>query len=102
MGLIVSMAGLGRDIYDVMTMRFRQVKGGKGMAPVGPNAVFAAATGSSIASASVFTKVFVPQMMVQDYNLRFAVGVVAGSSALGMIITASAMLIIYLLWLKNR
>ena len=28
MGLIVSKAGLGRDIYEVMTMRFRKVKGG--------------------------------------------------------------------------
>jgi len=95
MGLIVSKAGLGRDIYEVMTMRFRKVKGGIGMATVGANAVFAAVTGSSIASASVFTKVSVPQMMAQDYNPRFAVGVVAGSSVLGMIIPPSAMLIIY-------
>lgn len=95
MGLIVSKAGLGRDIYEVMTMRFRKVKGGIGMATVGANAVFAAVTGSSIASASVFTKVSVPQMLAQDYNPRFAVGVVAGSSVLGMIIPPSAMLIIY-------
>jgi tripartite ATP-independent transporter DctM subunit len=95
MGLVVSKAGLGRDIYEVMTMRFRRVKGGIGMATVGANAVFAAVTGSSIASASVFTKVSVPQMMAQQYNPRFAVGVVAGSSVLGMIIPPSAMLIIY-------
>ncbi|MEP3346352.1 MAG: TRAP transporter large permease [Litoreibacter sp.] len=95
MGLVVSKAGLGKDIYDVMTMRFRKVKGGIGMATVGANAVFAAVTGSSIASASVFTKVSVPQMMAQGYNPRFAVGVVAGSSVLGMIIPPSAMLIIY-------
>lgn len=95
MGLIVSKAGLGRDIYQVMTMRFRKVKGGIGMGTVGANAIFAAVTGSSIASASVFTKVSVPQMMAQDYNPRFAVGVVAGSSVLGMIIPPSAMLIIY-------
>ena len=95
MGLVVSKAGLGRDIYEVMTMRFRKVKGGIGMATVGANAVFAAVTGSSIASASVFTKVSVPQMINQNYNPRFAVGVVAGSSVLGMIIPPSAMLIIY-------
>jgi tripartite ATP-independent transporter DctM subunit len=95
MGLVVSKAGLGKDIYEVMTMRFRRVKGGIGMATVGANAVFAAVTGSSIASASVFTKVSVPQMIAQDYNPRFAVGVVAGSSVLGMIIPPSAMLIVY-------
>jgi tripartite ATP-independent transporter DctM subunit len=95
MGLIVSKAGLGADIYEVLTNGFRKVKGGIGMATVGANAVFAAVTGSSIASASVFSKVSVPQMLANDYNPRFAVGVVAGSSVLGMIIPPSAMLIIY-------
>jgi len=95
MGLIVSKAGLGSDIYTVMNSGFRKVKGGIGMATVGANAVFAAVTGSSIASASVFSKVSVPQMLAFDYNPRFAVGVVAGSSVLGMIIPPSAMLIIY-------
>ncbi|MGR3291419.1 MAG: TRAP transporter large permease [Paracoccaceae bacterium] len=95
MGLIVSKAGLGSDVYEVMSTGFRRVKGGIGMATVGANAVFAAVTGSSIASASVFSKVSVPQMLKNDYNPRFAVGVVAGSSVLGMIIPPSAMLIIY-------
>lgn len=95
MGLIVSKAGLGSDIYDVMNSAFRRIKGGIGMATVGANAVFAAVTGSSIASASVFATVAVPQMLRYDYNKRFAVGVVAGSSVLGMIIPPSAMLIIY-------
>ncbi len=95
MGLVVSRAGLGTDIYQVMNDSFRRVRGGIGMATVGANAVFAAVTGSSIASASVFTKISVPEMLRFDYNPRFAVGVVAGSSVLGMIIPPSAMLIIY-------
>ncbi|MGJ8546486.1 MAG: TRAP transporter large permease [Sulfitobacter sp.] len=95
MGLIVSKAGLGHDIYDAMSTGCRRVKGGIGMATVGANAAFAAVTGSSIASASVFAKVSVPEMLHYGYNPRFAVGVVAGSSVLGMIIPPSAMLIIY-------
>lgn len=95
MGLIVSKAGMGADIYAVMNQGFRKITGGIGMATVGANAVFAAVTGSSIASASVFSKVSVPEMLRQRYNPRFAVGVVAGSSVLGMIIPPSAMLIIY-------
>lgn len=95
MGLVVSKAGLGADIYQVMNTGFRKVKGGIGMATVGANAVFAAVTGSSIASASVFAKVSVPQMLSYGYNPRFALGVVAGSSVLGMVIPPSAMLIIY-------
>ena len=95
MGLIVSKAGLGADIYAVMNQGCRRITGGIGMATVGANAVFAAVTGSSIASASVFSKMSVPEMLKYDYNPRFAVGVVAGSSVLGMIIPPSAMLIIY-------
>lgn len=95
MGLLVSRAGLGTDIYTVMSRGFRKISGGIGMATVGANAVFAAVTGSSIASASVFTKISVPEMKRLNYNPRFAVGVVAGSSVLGMIIPPSAMLIIY-------
>lgn len=95
MGLLVSRAGLGTDIYAVMNRAFRAVTGGIGMATVGANAVFAAVTGSSIASASVFTRIAVPEMRKLNYNKRFAVGVVAGSSVLGMIIPPSAMLIIY-------
>ncbi|MEM9604599.1 MAG: TRAP transporter large permease [Pseudomonadota bacterium] len=95
MGLIVSKAGLGADVYSVMNQAFRRLTGGIGMATVGANAVFAAVTGSSIASASVFSKMAVPEMLSFRYNPRFAVGVVAGSSVLGMIIPPSAMLIIY-------
>ncbi|MBT8410065.1 MAG: TRAP transporter large permease subunit, partial [Alphaproteobacteria bacterium] len=95
MGLIVSKPGLGAYNYGLMSSGFRRVKGGIGMATVGANASFAAVTGSSIASASVFLKVSVPTMMHLGYNPRFAVGVVAGSSVLGMIIPHSAMPIIY-------
>lgn len=95
MGLLVSRAGLGTDIYTVLNRVFVRITGGIGMATVGANAVFAAVTGSSIASASVFTRIAVPEMRKLNYNKRFAVGVVAGSSVLGMIIPPSAMLIIY-------
>ena len=95
MGLLVAKAGLGTEIYQVMNQVFRRVHGGIGMATVGANGVFAAVTGSSIASASVFTRISVPEMLRFNYNPRFAVGVVAGSSVLGMIIPPSAMLIIY-------
>jgi C4-dicarboxylate transporter, DctM subunit len=95
MGLLVSRAGLGTDIYTVLNRGFRKLTGGIGMATVGANAIFAAVTGSSIASASVFTRIAVPEMRKLNYNKRFAVGVVAGSSVLGMIIPPSAMLIIY-------
>lgn len=95
MGLIVSKAGLGRDVYEVANQIFRAIRGGLGIATVAANAIFASVTGSSIASASVFTRVSVPEMRRFHYGKRFAVGVVAGSSVLGMLIPPSVMLIIY-------
>jgi tripartite ATP-independent transporter DctM subunit len=65
------------------------------MATVGANAVFAAVTGVSIASAAVFTKVAVPEMVRHGYSMRFAAGTVAGSSILGMLIPPSLLMIVY-------
>jgi tripartite ATP-independent transporter DctM subunit len=95
MGLLVSVSDIGKDTYEVANHIFRRVKAGLGWATVGANAVFAAVTGTSIASASVFTKVAVPEMLRLGYKPRFAVGVVAGSSVLGMLIPPSLLLILY-------
>jgi tripartite ATP-independent transporter DctM subunit len=97
MGLLVSESGLGKDIYDVANYSLRKLKGGLGVATVAANAAFAAITGVSIASAAVFTRISVPEMLRFGYKPRFAVGVVAGSSVLGMLIPPSVMLIIYAL-----
>ena len=87
-----------RDIYEVMTMRFQaSVKGGIGMATVGANAVFAAVTGSSIASASVYSPRFRCHRCwhygIQQTFCRWCRG--RDHLSLGMIIPPSAMLIIY-------
>jgi len=95
MGLLVSKAGMGRDIYDVANHFFHKLRGGLGIATVTANAIFASVTGSSIASASVFARVSVPEMRRFHYTSRFSVGVVAGSSVLGMLIPPSVMLILY-------
>lgn len=97
MGLLVSVAGMGRDTYDIAQSMMRRIRGGLGMATVIANAIFAAITGVSIASATVFTRISVPEMLRYGYNGRFAVGVVAGSSVLGMLIPPSILLIIYAL-----
>ncbi|GAB4273888.1 MAG: TRAP transporter large permease [Pararhodobacter sp.] len=95
MGLVVSRADIGRDTFDVANRALGRLKGGLGMATVGANAIFAAITGISIASAAVFAKVAVPEMMRIGHTPRFATGVVAGSSILGMMIPPSLLLILY-------
>lgn len=95
MGYIVSVTGMGKDAFDVANHLFRRLRGGLGIGTVGANAIFAAITGISIASAAVFTRIAVPEMRRHGYSKRFAVGVVAGSSVLGMLIPPSLLLILY-------
>ena len=95
MGYIVSVTGMGRDAFDVANHLFRRFRGGLGIGTVGANAIFAAITGISIASAAVFTRIAVPEMVRHGYTKRFSVGVVAGSSVLGMLIPPSLLLILY-------
>lgn len=95
MGYIVSTTGMGKDAFDVANHMFRRLRGGLGIGTVGANAIFAAITGISIASAAVFTRIAVPEMVRHGYSKRFSVGVVAGSSVLGMLIPPSLLLILY-------
>ena len=95
MGLLVAAADVGKETFQVARWALRRVRGGLGIATVAANAVFAAITGSSIASAAVFTRVATPEMMSQGYTARFSVGVVAGSSVLGMLIPPSLLFIVY-------
>jgi len=95
MGLFVSATNMGRDTFDVAALLMRRIRGGLGVATVAANAVFAACTGTSIASASVFTKVAVPEMVRHGHTWGFSVGVVAGSSVLGMLIPPSLLMIIF-------
>ncbi|MDQ0314420.1 TRAP transporter large permease [Amorphus orientalis] len=95
MGIAVSESGLGRDTFTAISAMTRNVRGGLGIATVLSNAVFAAITGISIASAAVFAKVAVPEMMAAGYARSIAVGVVAGSSVLGMLIPPSLLLILF-------
>jgi len=97
MGFLVAAAGMGRDAYDIGQILLRRVKGGLGMATVLANAIFAAITGVSVASASIFSKLSVPEMLRHGYTVRFAVGTVAGSSVLGMLIPPSVLFIVYAL-----
>lgn len=95
MGLLISGSDIAREVFEVANHYLRKVVGGLGVATVLANAVFAAITGVSIASAAVFTRVAVPEMIRLGYSPRFSVGVVAGSSVLGMLIPPSILFIVY-------
>jgi C4-dicarboxylate transporter, DctM subunit len=95
MGVILEKADVGRDAFQVAAAILRRLRGGLGMATVFANAIFASIVGSSVASAAVFSRIAVPEMVTHGYSKRFSVGCVAGSSVLGMLIPPSLLLIIY-------
>lgn len=95
MGLLVTVSGVGKDTFDVFERLLRRISAGLGIATVFANAVFASITGISIASATVFSRVAVPEMVRHGYTRKFATGVVAGSSVLGMLIPPSLLMIVY-------
>jgi tripartite ATP-independent transporter DctM subunit len=95
MGLLVTVSGVGKDTFDLFERLLRRIRAGLGVATVFANAVFASITGISIASASVFSRVAVPEMTRHGYRRSFSTGVVAGSSVLGMLIPPSLLMIVY-------
>jgi len=95
MGLLANISGASTDLYTAFNLVTRRIRGGLGVATVFANAVFAAITGVSVASAAVFSKVSLPEMLKHGYNKKFALGVVAGSSVLGMLIPPSILFVIY-------
>ena len=95
MGFFVMVAGVGRDAYMVAHRMLRGVPGGLGHATVVGNAIFSAITGITVAAVVMFTKLAVPEMLKRGYHPRLAVGVVAGSAMLGMLIPPSLLMIVY-------
>ena len=59
------------------------------------NALFSFVTGVSIASAAAFSRISYPEMKRHGYDRPFALGTVAGSSCLGMLIPPSVLMIVW-------
>jgi len=95
MGLFSSMAGIGKELYDASYVLLKNIRGGLAIATIIANAIFAALTGATIASAAVFTKISLPEMIRRGYGKKIAAGAIAGSSVLGMLIPPSNLMIVY-------
>ncbi|HKU93771.1 MAG TPA: TRAP transporter large permease [Vineibacter sp.] len=83
------------DLYDTAHTLVRHLPGGLGIATVFACAVFAAISGSSVATALTVGKVAIPQMLRYNYDRLGAYGVVAGGGTLGILIPPSAPMVLY-------
>ena len=95
MGAFMTNSRGASDLYALMHYFVRKVRGGLAIATVFANAAFASVTGVSIASAVIFSKIAYPEMRRHGYSKGLALGSVAGSSILGMLIPPSVLLVLY-------
>lgn len=95
MGGFMSHSPAARYLYDVALLATRRMIGGLASATVFANGVFGAVTGVSVASAAIFARIAVPEMLDRGYDKKLALGAVAGSSVLGMLIPPSLLMILY-------
>jgi tripartite ATP-independent transporter DctM subunit len=95
MGEFISKSGAVTDVYMGINRGLRRVPGRLAVATVLGNAVFSFVTGVSIASAAAFSRIAYPEMKSHGYHRGFALGTVAGSSCLGMLIPPSVLMIVW-------
>ena len=95
MGEFISKSGTVTDVYRGVNRMLRHLPGRLGIATVIGNALFSFVTGVSIASAATFSRIAYPEMRRFGYHPGFALGTVAGSSCLGMLIPPSVLMIVW-------
>ncbi len=95
MGDFVSRSGAAADLYRICDRVLRRLPGRLAIATIAGNTVFAAVTGVSIAAAAAFSRIAYPEMRKLGYKQTFALGAVAGSACLGMLIPPSVLLIVW-------
>jgi C4-dicarboxylate transporter, DctM subunit len=95
MGEFLAKCGAAGDLFQLFNRLTHIVPGRLAIATVISNAVFAFVTGVSIAAAAAFSRIAYPEMKRHGYQDRFALGCIAGSAVLGMLIPPSVLMIVW-------
>jgi len=93
-GILVA-GGVGKELFDVCSKWIGHWPGGAMLATIGACAVFAAISGSSVATAAAIGMIAIPEMLKRGYKPEHAFGVVGAGGTLGILIPPSAAMIIY-------
>jgi tripartite ATP-independent transporter DctM subunit len=94
-GYLAFHAGFTDSLFDAARKWIGWVPGGLAVASVLSAAGFAAVSGASTATAAVFSRVAIPEMLKYGYDRKLAAGVVAAGGTLASLIPPSAILVIY-------
>ena len=95
MGDFLAKCGAARDLYTLGNRVSRWLPGRLAAATIVANALFGFVTGVSIAAAAAFSRIAYPEMRRYGYRRDFALGCVAGSACLGMLIPPSVLMIVW-------
>ena len=95
MGEFLAKCGAATDLFALINRVTRRLPGRLGIATVFANAIFAFVTGVSIAAAAAFSRIAWPEMKRHGYERKFALGCIAGSACLGMLIPPSVLMIVW-------
>lgn len=95
LGEIMLRADIARRMYNAVAQWLSWLPGGLMHANIGSCAIFAASSGSSVATAATVGTVAVPEMEKRNYNERLFLGSLAAGGTLGILIPPSINLIIY-------
>jgi C4-dicarboxylate transporter DctM subunit len=95
MGYIASHAGLTSGLFNMTRLMLYRVPGGLACSTVGACALFAAASGSSVATAAAMGKITIPEMRKAGYDDGLATGCVAAAGTLGSMIPPSVIMVIF-------
>lgn len=95
LGEILLRSGLAEKMYGAMSLWLSWLPGGLMHANIGASALFAATSGSSVATAATVGTVAIPQIHKKGYNESLFLGSLAAGGTLGILIPPSINLVIY-------
>jgi C4-dicarboxylate transporter DctM subunit len=94
-GTFLTRGGVARRMIAFTTSMVGHLHGGLGLAGVAACAMFAAISGSSVATVVAIGSIMMPAMVEHGYPRRFGVGVISTSGALGILVPPSIILVLY-------
>ena len=95
MSNILLKGGIGKDLFAAAQSWVGHWPGGLGVATILSCGLFAAISGSSVATAATIGTVAIPEMLKRGYEKSFIMGLLAAGGTLGILIPPSIILIIY-------
>lgn len=94
-GRFLTVGGVARRMINFATAIFGHYHGGLALAGVFSCALFAAVSGSSVATVVAIGTIILPEMIKQGYPKKFGAGVITTSGALGILVPPSVVLVTY-------